>query len=236
MSNPLEPKPSPGSKGPPWAKLATIALIIMSAVTAFKTLPLSSWMQSVTAWVESLGVWAPIAFVTLYICSTVCFLPAVPLTAFAGAFFGLAWGSLYVSLGSTLGAAAAFLVGRFLIRDRLEKRLADRQTFKAINHAVSDDGWKIVGLTRLSPVFPFTLLNYAYGLTRVRFSHYVLASWIGMIPGTILYVYIGSLGKAASEGRSPGEWALYAVGLIATILVTISITKKAKAALRSKIS
>ena len=95
----------------------------------------------------------------------------------------------------------------------------------------------MVGLTRLSPVFPFTLLNYAYGVTRVKFTHYVLASWIGMMPGTILFVYVGSLGKAAasSEGKSALEWTFYGVGLLATIIVTIYVTKIAKQALNKKI-
>ena len=99
------------------------------------------------------------------------------------------------------------------------------------------EGWKVVGLTRLSPIFPFTLLNYAYGVTKVKFSHYVLASWIGMMPGTILYVYVGSLGKAAasSNGKTPLEWTFYGLGLLATIIVTVYVTKIAKRALNKKI-
>jgi uncharacterized membrane protein YdjX (TVP38/TMEM64 family) len=95
-----------------------------------------------------------------------------------------------------------------------------------------------VGLTRLSPVFPFTLLNYAFGLTRVKLSHYVLASWIGMMPGTVMYVYLGSLAKAATgeRTRTTGEWALYGVGLLATVAVTIFVTRIAKQALAKKIA
>jgi uncharacterized membrane protein YdjX (TVP38/TMEM64 family) len=103
---------------------------------------------------------------------------------------------------------------------------------------VADEGWKIVFLTRLSPVFPFTLLNYAFGLTRVKLSHYVLASWIGMIPGTVMYVYLGSLVNvgAGHRQRTTGEWVLYGVGLLATIVVTIFVTRVARKALEKKIS
>ena len=110
--------------------------------------------------------------------------------------------------------------------------------FAAIDRAVASAGWKIVGLTRLSPVFPFTLLNYAFGLTRVKLGHYVLASWIGMMPGTVMYVYLGSLAKAASSERTrtTGEWVLYGVGLLATLVVTVFVTRVAKKALAEKIS
>ena len=115
--------------------------------------------------------------------------------------------------------------------DRIQRQ--QRVIFAAIDKAVAKEGWKIVGLTRLSPVFPFTLLNYAFGLTKVQLRHYMLASWIGMMPGTIMYVYIGSLAKAASgeRTRTTGEWVLYGVGLLATVVVTVVVTRLAKKAL-----
>src|SRR5262249_6857951 len=147
------------------------------------------------------------------------------------------YGCIYTSIGATLGATAAFLVGRYLARGWVAKRIEGNATFSAIDRAVADEGWKIVGLTRLSPVFPFNLLNYGFGVTRVKLRDYVLASWIGMMPGTILYVYLGSLARAAGDRtRTPAEWALYGVGLIATILVTITITRIARKALARKIS
>ena len=104
--------------------------------------------------------------------------------------------------------------------------------------AVAEEGWKIVGLTRLSPVFPFTLLNYAFGLTSVSLRHYVVASWIGMMPGTVMYVYLGSLARAAAgeRTRTAGEWALYGVGLLATVAVTIFVTRLARRALATRIT
>jgi uncharacterized membrane protein YdjX (TVP38/TMEM64 family) len=147
------------------------------------------------------------------------------------------WGSLVVSLASTLAAGAAFLVGRYLARAWVEKKVAGSPAFAAIDAAVAEGGWKIVGLTRLSPVFPYTLLNYAYGLTKVPFKEYFLASWIGMMPGTVMYVYLGALaGELARAGggggRTPAEWALYAGGLAATVIVTIYVTRLARAKLR----
>ena len=152
--------------------------------------------------------------------------------------FGVAWGSIYVSIGSTLGATCAFLVGRYLARNAIARRIEGNERFAAIDKAVANEGWKIVGLTRLSPVFPFTLLNYAFGLTQVKLRDYVLASWIGMMPGTVMYVYLGSLAKAASgeRTRTTGEWVLYGVGLLATIVVTVFVTRIAKRALAKRIS
>ncbi|MCI0743984.1 MAG: TVP38/TMEM64 family protein, partial [Verrucomicrobia subdivision 3 bacterium] len=131
---------------------------------------------------------------------------------------------------------AAFLVGRYLARGWVAKKIEGNASFAAIDRAVADEGWKIVGLTRLSPVFPFSLLNYAFGLTRVKLRDYVLASWIGMMPGTVMYVYLGSLARAgaAGEKKSPAEWALYGVGLLATIAVTVVITRIARRALAKR--
>ncbi len=149
----------------------------------------------------------------------------------------MALGSICVSISATLGATAAFLVGRYLARDAIARRIEKNEKFATIDRAVAGEGWKIVLLTRLSPVFPFALLNYAFGLTRVRLSHYVLASWLGMIPGTVMYVYLGSLVNlgAGHRHRTSGEWILYGVGLLATVAVTVFVTRLAKKALAKKI-
>lgn len=188
--------------------------------------------------VGELGPWGPVIFVTLYVGATVLFIPGSVLTLGAGAVFGVVWGSVYVSLGSTLGATAAFLVGRYLARDAIARKIEGDARFSALDRAVAAEGWKIVGLARLSPVFPFTLLNYAFGLTRVSLRDYVLASWIGMMPGTVMYVYLGSVAQAATAGRnrSVGEWTLYGVGLLATAIITIFITRIARRALAGRIT
>ena len=183
--------------------------------------------------IEQLGPWGPVLFVAAYVLATVLFVPGSALTLAAGTLFGVGWGCVYVSAGSTLGAMAAFLVGRHLARDWVTHRISGNARFLAIDRAVADQGWKIVLLTRLSPVFPFTLLNYSFGLTRVRFRDYAIASWIGMMPGTVLYVYLGSLARAGATTtpRTPGQWALYGLGLAATLAVTLVLTRIARRSL-----
>lgn len=190
------------------------------------------------SWVDNLGPIGPIVFICVYVLATVFFVPGSALTLGAGAIFGVAAGSIYVSIGATLGATAAFLIGRHLARDWVARQIEANPKFTAIDEAVAREGWKIVGLVRLSPVFPFNLLNYAFGVTRVSLRDYFWASWIGMIPGTVLYVYIGSLGRnlAAGHSRTPGEWTLYAVGLAATVGVTLFVTRLAQRALEQRIT
>ncbi|MBI4370983.1 MAG: TVP38/TMEM64 family protein [Elusimicrobia bacterium] len=187
--------------------------------------------------VHGLGPWAPAAFMAAYVAACVLFIPGALLTLGAGALFGLVMGTVYVSIASVAGATASFLIGRYLAGEWVARKLETNPRFAAVSAAVAREGWKIVGLTRLSPVFPFNLLNYAFGITEVRLRDYVLASWIGMLPGTVMYVYIGSLaGSLAGLGsggraRTPMEWALYAVGLAATVAVSVLITRVARSAL-----
>jgi uncharacterized membrane protein YdjX (TVP38/TMEM64 family) len=210
----------------------------IAIVVAARYLHVQDVLKQALDWVGRLGPWGPVIFIALYVVAAVLFIPGSVLTLGAGAVFGVIRGSVYVSIAATLGAAAAFLVGRYLARDAIARQIEGNTRFAAIDKAVASEGWKIVGLTRLSPVFPFTLLNYAFGLTRVKFGHYVLASWIGMMPGTVMYVYLGSLAKAASgeRARTNGEWVLYGVGLLATIVVTIFVTRVARKALNQRIS
>lgn len=179
------------------------------------------------------------AFVGLYVLATVAFLPGSALTLGAGAAFGLWKGFALVSIASTLGASAAFLVGRHLLRDWVTRKLEKVPAFAAIAGAVGAEGWKVVLLTRLSPVLPFNLLNYAYGLTTVGFGEYALASWLGMIPGTFLYVYLGAAAGEAARGgsraRTSAEWALYAGGLAATAVAAWLVGRTAKLALSAAV-
>ena len=171
------------------------------------------------------------------------FLPGSILTLGAGVVFGVVKGSIIVSFASTLGATVAFLVGRYLARGWISGKIEGNAKFKAIDDAIGREGWRIVALTRLSPIFPFNLLNYAFGVTRVPLVQYVLASWIGMMPGTIMYVYLGSLagslatlgGASGGQARTPAQWALYAVGLLATVAVTVYVTRIARRALSQRI-
>ncbi len=212
-------------------KLALAVLVAVIAAAFLFGDPRGLLDRSVE-WVESLGIWGPLVFSLVYIVATVFMVPGSALTLAAGTLFGILRGTLYVSVASTLGAAAAFLVGRFLARDMVAAKIEGKPAFAALDRALAREDWKIVGLTRLSPIFPFTLLNYAFGLTRVRFLPYVVASWVGMLPGTLLYVYIGAIGRAGARGLTAGQWAAYAVGLIATAAVTVLITRIARRAIR----
>jgi uncharacterized membrane protein YdjX (TVP38/TMEM64 family) len=216
-------------------KKILVAVVVAAVVAALFAFDVRALLRETLAGLESLGAWGPVIFVLLYIVAAVLFVPGSALTLGAGALFGVGLGSVLVSVGATLGATAAFLVGRYLARDWVAKKIEGNAAFAAIDRAVASEGWKIVGLTRLSPAFPFTLLNYAFGLTRVSLRDYVLASWIGMMPGTVMYVYLGSLARAAGERhRTPAEWALYGVGLLATIVVTVFVTRLARAALAKR--
>lgn len=194
-------------------------------------------LESFLDTVRNLGPWGPVVLGLAYVPSAVFFIPGSLLTLGAGFAFGVVVGTITVSLGSVGGASAAFFVGRFLARGWVEQRVASNPRFKAIDQAVAEQGFKIVLLTRLSPVFPFTLLNYAFGLTRVRFRDYLLASWIGMLPGTMMYVYIGSAARSIADllsgnrERSVGEYILFVVGLVATVVVTVFVTRVARQAL-----
>lgn len=211
---------------------------VAGLIAAAKYFHVQALLKQALGWVEQLGPWGPVIFVGLYVVATVLFVPGSVLTLGAGAVFGVMWGSIYVSIAATLGATCAFLVARYLARDTIARKIEGNERFAAIDKAVASEGWKIVGLTRLSPVFPFTLLNYAFGITRVKLGHYVIASWIGMMPGTVMYVYLGSLAKAASgeRTRTTAEWALYAVGLLATVVVTGFVTRIGKQALARRIT
>lgn len=223
-------------------KVVLAVVVIAGLVVVTRFIDLQQIFRNALAWISGLGPTGPLVFVLLYILACVLLLPGSLLTLGAGVLFGVIEGSVVVSVGSTLGATCAFLVGRYLARDWVGAKIAGNDKFKAIDEAVALEGWKIVGLTRLSPVFPFNLLNYAFGLTQVKLKHYLIASWLGMMPGTILYVYIGSLaGDLASLGsgertRSTGEWILYGIGLAATIVVTVFVTRIAKKALDNRIA
>ncbi|MFM6057199.1 MAG: TVP38/TMEM64 family protein [Microcystis aeruginosa] len=192
--------------------------------------------------VDSLGSVGAIAFIIIYILATVAFFPGSILTLGAGVVFGVVLGSFYFFIGATIGATAAFLVGRYLARGWVAEKIQGNNKFQAIDEAVGKEGLKIVLLTRLSPIFPFTLLNYAYGVTGVSLKDYLIGC-AGMIPGTIMYVYIGSLaGSLATIGTSAPAtnpvllWTIRLIGFIATVAVTLYVTKIARQALASVIS
>jgi uncharacterized membrane protein YdjX (TVP38/TMEM64 family) len=190
------------------------------------------------SWVEGLGWWGPAVFVTAYAAATIAFVPGAILTLAAGAIFGVVEGTLIVFVAATLGATGAFVVARYYARDAIERRIEGNAKFAAIDRAVAQRGRRIVLLLRLSPMFPFNLLNYALGLTQVRLRDYVIAS-IGMLPGTLLYVYAGAvagevaaLAGGVAPAKGAGYYAFWVVGLTATIAVTAVVTRTARQALQ----
>lgn len=218
--------------------LATLAATIVAVVVLA---PIGEWLVGLINWIDANRAIAWPVYFASYIVATVLMLPGSILTLAAGFIFGLPTGVALVSLSSVTGAVCAFLVGRYLARDWVRDRITALPRFAALDRAAGEDGLVVVALVRLSPLFPFNLTNYGLGLTSVRFRDYLLASWIGMLPGTVLYVYIGSLtvdvtqlvnGDTTSIGAGP--WLL-GVGFVATVVLTIVITRRATAILRRRL-
>lgn len=225
-----------------WIRLIAAAILVAVIAVVLTVIPVKPALVAVLEWVQGLGPLGPVMIALLYIPACLFFVPGSLLTLGAGFAFGVVWGTVAVSLGSVAGAVAAFLTGRTLLRGAIEQRVAKNPKFAALDRAVAEQGFKIVLLTRLSPAFPFNLLNYAFGLTKVRLRDYLLASWIGMLPATILYVYLGSAVKNLADlaaGRiegGPAQTVLFGVGLAATIVVTVFVTRIAKRALDKAIA
>lgn len=229
------PKPKSDS-GLPWNALL-LGAAVLAIFAGWFFLPLQDWMKVFTQWVEGLGVLGGVLFALIYIAATLALAPGSILTIAAGLAFGIAWGLPLVLGAATIGASLAFLVGRYLARDTVKGFTKKRPKLQAVDQAVSEEGWKVVVLLRLSPLVPFNLQNYFFGVTDIAFPSYVWATLIGIVPGTLLYLYVGALGKAAAGGGGQGgalKWALFAAGLVATVVLTVFVTRKAKAKLGEK--
>ena len=219
-------------------KLAVLGCIVVALTATAFVLPVKDWLIRALEWTQGLRALAPVVVAAFYIVACILFLPGSVLTLGAGLLFGVVTGTITVSVGSTLGACAAFLVGRTVARDWISARVATNEKFSAIDNAVGRQGLKIVLLTRLSPVFPFNLLNYAFGLTKISFWKYALGSWIGMLPGTVMYVYFGAGLRSLAElaagqvQKGPAQRIFFWFGMAATILVTVFVTKVARKALK----
>ncbi|HVC91880.1 MAG TPA: TVP38/TMEM64 family protein [Acidobacteriaceae bacterium] len=223
-------------------KFVLAAALIALLAIALIFLPLREWIIWSVAWVHSLGALGAAVYAIIYVLATVLMIPGSVLTLSAGFLYGVLWGMLLVSPASVVASTLAFLLGRSVARPWIQRRIAQNARFAAIDEAVGGNGFKVVFLLRLSPIFPFALLNYALGLTRVRLRDYVLGSFLGMLPGTFLYVYFGSSvanlaslssGKAAHGG--PWEHVLFWGGLAATLLVVVLVTRTARRALNQSL-
>lgn len=223
---------------------AILALLITTApaFASNESFSPQNFLRDALAQIEGLGAVGAIAFILLYIVATVAFLPGSILTLGGGAVFGVVPGFIYVFTGATLGATLAFLVGRYGARDWVSKKIEGNPKFKAIDRAIGKEGFKIVLLTRLSPAFPFVLLNYALGVTQVSLRDYLLG-FIGMIPGTLMYVYMGSMAHDLAligSGDQPinpiAQWVIRIIGFVATVAVTVYVTKVAQKALAESVT
>jgi len=213
-------------------RIAALAVIAASVLVILRALPTAQMLDLVQRKVATLGAWGPVAFGVAYFVAAVLFVPGSALTLAAGAIFGLFGGFATVSASSTAAAGASFLIARYLARDKVRKMAESNRTFGAIDKAIAHGGWKIIALLRLSPAVPFSLGNYLYGLTPVKFWPYLLASWVAMMPGTFLYVYLGFVGKTAAGGggKNPWQYVLLGAGLLATIVVSVYVTRLARKA------
>lgn len=203
--------------------------VLLGLIAAWALLPVSEWLGAFTSWVAAQGLRGQILFATAYAVATVLVVPGSVLTLAAGVAFGLA-GFFVVVAGASVGAIAAFFIARFVAREAVDRRLGHHRLFRAVDGAVGDAGWQTVLLMRLSPLVPFNLQNYLFGITRVSAAHYCVATVFGIMPGTLLYVYLGAIGRALATDaeRSPLTWLFFGLGLIATLVVTVIITRRAR--------
>lgn len=222
-------------------KISVIVALLTGVAALLIFFPVKERLQDFLEWVRGLGVWGPIILALAYVPACVLAVPGSIMTLGAGFAFGVVQGTIAVSLGSIAGVSATFFIGRTLARGWVEKLVEKNPKFRALDQAVAEHGFKIVFLTRLSPVFPFNFLNYAYGLTRVRFRDYFFASWIGMLPGTILYVYLGSAVKQTAdlagkaEEKSLEKQMFFWAGLVVAVVVTVIVTRMARKALAAAV-
>jgi len=214
------------TKKPLWPKLLLL-VAILSGIITLKISGISDTLdpQILQDWILGYGLWAPVVFILLYTIAPSLFLPGLPLTILAGIVFGSVWGVVYTIIGATCGASLAFLIARYLGRDWISGKLGDSR-WKKLDEDVAAQGWKVVAITRLIPLFPFNLLNYAFGLTKVRFSHYVITSFICMLPATIAFISLSSSIGELLRGNISKEFVIGAVLLGALSLLPVLWKKR----------
>lgn len=217
------------------------AAVVLTVVWLWRAADPREITRGLLAWIEALGPWAPFWFVAAYVLSCLTFFPGILLTAGGAILFGVPKAVLLVSIGATIGAACGFLISRYAARGWVQRKWGANPRFAAIDAATEREGWKIVGLMRLSPVVPFVPMNFLFGLTRVPLLHFVLATWAGILPLTFVYALLGSvIGDLAELGKQPvssgpWKWIITAAGLASTVVVTLLVTRVAKRALAGKV-
>jgi uncharacterized membrane protein YdjX (TVP38/TMEM64 family) len=212
-----------------WYKLILFLLVAALAAYLFIAFDLRTTFKdyfdnTIEPWIKAHPYTGPLAFIGIYIAAVVAFLPGSVITLAGGALFGPIWGTIIVSISSTVGAALAFLAGRFFVRGWVERQAGDR--LDTIQEGIKQDGWRYVAFTRLVPIFPFNLQNYVYGMTRIGFWTYVFVSWVAMLPGTFAYVYAGYAAKVAAAGGTGVKKTLIIISIAAGVLILVSMIPK----------
>lgn len=207
-----------------YGKLIVIAAILVIVVVLMRVFGVTEYIsleniQNLQKWITGYGALGPVIYIGLYIVACLFFLPGMPIALLAGFAFGPIMGAVWASIGSTLGAAAAFLVARYAARSMVEGWVAGNAQFKKIDEGVERQGWRMLMITRLVPVFPFNLQNFAYGLTKINFLTYVLVSWICMMPGAIAFTFMSG---SIVSGEGMGKTLIY-LGIGALVFVVISL-------------
>src|SRR5687768_13635776 len=217
----------------PAVKVILAIVLIAAFFISIRLLPVGEWIESFQVWVKDLGPIGYVVYVLAYVVACVTFLPASPLTIGAGAIFGFVEGAIVVIIGATLGATASFLLGRTIMRRKIEAMAANNVKFRALDRAIAREGGKIVFLVRLAPIFPFAYINFAFGLTGVRTLPYMVATFFGIIPVTLAFVYIADAAtRTATADMDSTRLIINVVGVIIAILVTAFVTRVALRAIR----
>jgi uncharacterized membrane protein YdjX (TVP38/TMEM64 family) len=213
------------AKGRAWGKLVGIGLALVAIVVVARLTGLSGYisldgLNRLRDWIDGFGVVAPLVFIAIYAVSTVAFLPGTPLSLLAGLIFGPVFGTLWAVIGATIGATLAFLVGRYAARGLVEGWTAKDERVRKLDEGVERQGWRMLLITRLVPVFPFNLQNYAYGITKIGLGTYVLLTAVCIVPGAAVYTFAG--GSLASAGQDPTRTFAY-LGVAAVFFVAVSL-------------
>ncbi len=212
-----------------WLALAAVGIVL---IAAYRFLPIQEWVTTFQEWVRGFGAVGWLIFIVVYAVTAFVLVPGSFLTLAAGVAYGL-WGFPLVIIGATLGSAISFLAARYVFHDRVQEKIAQYPRFNAVNKAIGEGGWQVVGLLRLSPALPFSLQNWFLGLTPVGFWPSQIATFFGIMPGTLLYIWIGSLGgQAGGDDMSIAKYVVGGIGIIATLAVTYLVTRRAQAKLK----
>lgn len=208
--------------------------VLAAFIAAWNFLPLRAWLEAIETSIDGMGILGPILYGLAYLAAELLMVPGAILIVGAGYLFGLAGGMAVVWIAATAAAAISFVIARRLARERVERFARRHRRFAALDGAVEQGNWKVVALLRFSPIVPFGLSNYMYGLSKMKFAPYIAATALGMLPGTFLYVYLGTAGRGLGQGWGPWHWALVGVGLVATVAASVYLARLTKKRLRRK--